>query len=186
MATPNLTPVSYAILGFITRTPHSGYDIKQLTDISTSFFFAASYGQIYPELKKLEKAGLATSKSTPQGKRERTEYLATPAGIEALQSWIRENAVASDLKDEGLLRLFFCDNVDSADKVSLIEAMLAEKRVMLRTFEGIRDSIGDDLLPSSQLVLDWGIGFATFSCNWCERQLEILKTPQQDQAPPKE
>lgn len=179
MTAPNLTPVSYAILGFITRTPHSGYDIKQLTDISTSFFFAASYGQIYPELKKLEKAGLATSKSTPQGKRERTEYLATPAGIEALQSWIRQNVVSWDLKDEGLLRLFFCDNVDRADQIALIETMLVEKRKTLRTLEGLKESIGEELLPTSKMVLDWGIGYGTFYVDWCERHLETLKAPKE-------
>lgn len=180
MSTPNLTPVSYAILGFITRTPHSGYDIKQLTDISTSFFFAASYGQIYPELKKLEEAGLATSKSTPQGKRERTEYLATPAGIEALQAWIRQNSVAWDLKDEGLLRLFFADNADQEDQIDLIETILAEKRLTLRTLEGMKESIGEDLLPTSKMVLDWGIGFASYYCDWCENQLALLKPPSKE------
>ncbi|MGB0872862.1 MAG: PadR family transcriptional regulator [Solirubrobacterales bacterium] len=176
MSGRKLTPVSYAILGFITRMPRSGYDIKQLTDISTSFFFAASYGQIYPELKKLEEAGLATSKSTPQGKRERTEYLATPAGIEALQAWIRQNVTSWDLKDEGLLRLFFADDADRSDQRSLIQAMLDEHRLTLRTLEGLNESIGEELLPTSKMVLDWGIGFGTFYCEWCERQLELLES----------
>ena len=38
--------------------PKSGYEIKGLVDRSTRFFWAASYGQIYPELRRLSDAGL--------------------------------------------------------------------------------------------------------------------------------
>ena len=30
----------------------TGYEIKSLGDVSTRFFWAASYGQIYPELRR--------------------------------------------------------------------------------------------------------------------------------------
>lgn len=175
MSAPNLTPVSYAILGFITRKAHSGYDLKQLTDLSTSFFFAASYGQIYPELKKLEAAGYATSKSTPQGKRERTEYLATPAGISALEAWINEQKVSFDLKDEGLLRTFFADNVDQPEQLALLKVIHADRLKTLRTLEGIKESIGDDMMPTTSMVLDWGIGFGQFYVDWCERHIASLE-----------
>ena len=36
----------------------TGYDIKQKIEISTRFFWGASYGQIYPELKRLAAVGL--------------------------------------------------------------------------------------------------------------------------------
>lgn len=180
MSVPNLTPVSYAILGFITRTAHSGYDIKQLTDLSTSFFFAASYGQIYPELKKLEAAGYATSKSTPQGKRERTEYLATPAGIAALEAWINEQIVSFDLRDEGLLRLFFADNVSEGEQLALLKTIHADRLKMLRTLEGIKESIGDEMMPTTKMVLDWGIGFGQFYVDWCQRHIAALeKSPKE-------
>ena len=35
----------------------TGYEIKQLVDVSTRFFWAASYGQIYPELKRSRRPG---------------------------------------------------------------------------------------------------------------------------------
>ena len=38
--------------------PMCGYEIKGLVDNSTRFFWAASYGQIYPELRRLAEAGL--------------------------------------------------------------------------------------------------------------------------------
>ena len=53
--------------------PRSGYEIKQLVDSSARFFWAASYGQIYPELKRLERAGLVASEASPRGARKRTD-----------------------------------------------------------------------------------------------------------------
>lgn len=175
MSKPNLTPVSYAILGFITRNPHSGYDIKQLTDMSTSFFFAASYGQIYPELKKLEAAGYATSEAKPQGNRSRTEYIATDAGRKALQEWISQRVVKLDMRDEGLLRVFFADNVDRDQRLELMRSFRADRQLTLDTLRGIKESIGEDLMPSTTMVLDWGIGFGEFNVKWCDQQLAQIE-----------
>src|SRR5262245_15633816 len=52
------TPTAYVILGMLKIGRRTGYDIKQMVDFSTRFFWATSYGQIYPELKTLEENGL--------------------------------------------------------------------------------------------------------------------------------
>ncbi len=58
MAPPPLTPTGRVILGMIALGRQTGYDIKQFVDKSTRHFWAASYGQIYPELRRLEEQGL--------------------------------------------------------------------------------------------------------------------------------
>ena len=67
MATPDpgspperneLTPTGKVILGMLAFGKNTGYEIKQFVDKTTRFFWAASYGQIYPELKRLEDQGL--------------------------------------------------------------------------------------------------------------------------------
>src|SRR5437764_14542839 len=82
-----LTPTAYVILGMIRLGRATGYEIKQLVDVSTRFFWAASYGQIYPELKRLEERGLVESEPQPTGGRARTEYRRTVAGERALDEW---------------------------------------------------------------------------------------------------
>src|SRR2546422_1835431 len=62
-----LTPTGRVVLGMLSLGKRTGYDIKQLVDVSTRFFWAASYGQIYPELKRLETQGLVESSSQPTG-----------------------------------------------------------------------------------------------------------------------
>ena len=80
-----LSKTSYVILGMLRTRAHTGYEIKALVDDSTRFFWAASYGQIYPELKRLEEAGLVEGESVPQDGRRRRAYSLTAAGREALQ-----------------------------------------------------------------------------------------------------
>jgi PadR family transcriptional regulator AphA len=53
-----LSPTAYVVLGMLNLGARTGYDIKGIVDRSTRFFWAASYGQIYPELNRLEHAGL--------------------------------------------------------------------------------------------------------------------------------
>ena len=84
MPPPPLTPTGRVILGMIAFGRQTGYDIKQFVDKSTRHFWAASYGQIYPELRRLEEQGLITGKSEPTGGRARTVYELTGAGRAAL------------------------------------------------------------------------------------------------------
>ncbi|WP_236880832.1 PadR family transcriptional regulator [Clostridioides difficile] len=46
--------LEYIILGFLMEKELSGYDLKQIMSESTSYFFDASFGSIYPALKRLE------------------------------------------------------------------------------------------------------------------------------------
>lgn len=52
----------YVILGFLCEKDMTGYEIKQKMTISTSNFIDASFGSIYPMLKKMEKGSLSSMK----------------------------------------------------------------------------------------------------------------------------
>src|SRR5207247_10857077 len=101
MKTNAVTPV---VLGLLSLGPRSGYDIKAIVDRSTRFFWAASYGQIYPELRRLEREGLIKGKDVPNGGRTRRVYEITAAGRDALVAWLPGNTVTVDARDESLLR----------------------------------------------------------------------------------
>ena len=88
----SLSPTGRVILGMLGLWPMSGYEIKSLVDHSTRFFWAASYGQIYPELRKLAEAGLIEGEEQAQGDRKRTVHTLTPAGREALERLARRAA----------------------------------------------------------------------------------------------
>ena len=87
-----LTPTARVILGMLALGARTGYDIKRSIDLSTRFFWGASYGQIYPELHHLEERGLVQATPAPQGGRRRTAYALTPAGEAALRAWLRDDS----------------------------------------------------------------------------------------------
>src|ERR1700742_1893963 len=109
-----LSATGKVILGMLASRPRSGYEIKQLVDTSARFFWAASYGQIYPELKKLEKEGLVTGADSSQGARQRTTFKLTAEGRRAAREWIDEPPEVLEMRDEGLLKLFFAGSIDGA------------------------------------------------------------------------
>ena len=103
----SLSPTARVILGLLSFEPRTGYDIKQVTDRSTRFFWGASYGQIYPELRRLEAAGLVESREEPRGQVPRRVYRLTEDGRRAFESWLSEPGDQYEVRDEGLLKLFF-------------------------------------------------------------------------------
>ena len=107
-----LSATGKVILGMLAARPRSGYEIKQLVDNSARFFWAASYGQIYPELKKLEKAGLIAGTDASQGAGQRTVFKLTAEGRRAARSLDREPPQVFELRDEGLLKLFFAGSIE--------------------------------------------------------------------------
>ena len=115
-----LSPTAYVILGMVSREARSGYEIKAAVDGSTRFFWAASYGQIYPELKRLAEAGLVEGSDLPRGERKRTVYAITADGEAELKDWLRRPPETTEMREEGLLKLFFADVLPPEDAVATL------------------------------------------------------------------
>jgi len=167
-----VTPV---ILGLLAIGPRSGYDIKSTVDRSTRFFWAASYGQIYPELRRLEHEGLIEGENAPKGGRARRVFRLTAAGRQALVDWMRsEGDLTVELRDESLLRLFFADTLPPDDGIALLEGRRRGHERYLEVLRGIAELPGEDP-PYIDLVLRWGIDFNEWGMKWCTEQLERLR-----------
>jgi DNA-binding PadR family transcriptional regulator len=105
-----LKPPSYLMLGMVRLGARSGYAIKKAADLSTKAFWPTSLAQVYPELARLEEAGLVTRREDPQGARARSSYEITDEGQAALLAWLRSPRDAPvQFRDDGVLRLFFAD-----------------------------------------------------------------------------
>jgi DNA-binding PadR family transcriptional regulator len=169
MTRPALSNTAPVILGMVRQGVRTGYEIKQFVDKSTRFFWAASYGQIYPELKRLEKDGLLRGQAEPGDPRGRTSYELTPAGEQALVEWIRSSGhPAHELRDEGLLKLFFADAVSDEDAIALLRAKRAyHEGVVERLREIEPGAVRGDRGRFPPIVLRYGIGFHTWIADWC-------------------
>jgi DNA-binding PadR family transcriptional regulator len=178
-----LTPTGRVILGMIALGRRTGYDIKQFVDRSTRHFWAASYGQIYPELRRLEEQGLVRGESDPRGGRARTVYELTPAGQQALDDWL---APAPDpmfeVRAEGMLKLFFSDIGTPDERIHNLRAMREGHARTVAQLEHLADKTGD--MPTGpRMTLELGLGLHRWIIEWCdaaERQLEAEANPDAD------
>ena len=169
-----LSATGRVILGLVASRPRSGYDIKAMVDKSTRFFWAASYGQIYPELKRLAERGLIEGSDESQGERPRTVYSITEQGREALGAWLASDEQVHELRDEALLKLFFSGQATSEELVSVLDTKREMHLDTLERFRGIEPyaAAADDFGPL--MVLRYGIAFQEFAADWCERALAEL------------
>jgi DNA-binding PadR family transcriptional regulator len=160
----DLTNTSYLLLGMVALGPMSGYDIKQMADGSTRHFWQISYGQIYPELKALEKAGMVQAAEAARGSRQRTLHQLTETGSEALTEWISDPAVTPvELRDEMLLKLFFSDSVGKRERIELARNMARRHRDAAAGLGAQEPPQLETPCPMRMEVLHFGIGLHT----WC-------------------
>ncbi|MBT8372337.1 MAG: PadR family transcriptional regulator, partial [Deltaproteobacteria bacterium] len=112
----------YAVLGILSFEPMSGYDIKKFYEHSVANFWSASYGQIYPILKRLAHEGLATRSIRKQeGKPDRHIYAITKKGRAELQHWLVEPTGRQIGRHEILLKLMFGQQVSIGDNIRQIK-----------------------------------------------------------------
>lgn len=120
-----LRPPDYVVLGMVRLGAQSGYDIKKSVRDSIRFFWTISEAQIYPSLDRLERAALVRGRSAPQGRRRRRSFEITPKGEAALRGWLTDGeAMPFELRDIGLVKLFFADALDRADALELLHAII--------------------------------------------------------------
>jgi PadR family transcriptional regulator AphA len=177
---PNLPPVELSptgrvILGLIAFGKRTGYEIKAFVDKTTRYFWAASYGQIYPELKRLEQQGLVKGWSEPSGGRARTVYELTEAGEAALKDWLASDEEdLYELRDEGMLKLFFSDSLPER-RIEIVRAMRERSERKLAQLRSIEPHASQGP-KGSYLTLQMGIGMTEWMVEWCEATERQLAT----------
>lgn len=173
-AAMELSPTARVILGLLGRGPMSGYEIKAFVDRSTRFFWAASYGQIYPELRRLAGAGLISGESKPHGGRRRTVFSLTAGGRKRLRAWLAAEPEVLELRDEALLKLFFADSGDSGVAADILAAKRRRHLEIVAALREIEPHAAQADDPYPHLVASYGIAFNEWLADWCERTADEL------------
>ena len=169
----DLSPTAYVILGMLGWRPMSGYEVKSIVDRSTRFFWAASYGQIYPELRHLVAAGLIEGKASPQGGRKRNVYRLTQAGRKQLRAWLGTDPEVYELRDEALLKLFFADATGAESAAATLEAKRRTHEQIVQRLTEIEATGKPE--GFAYLVLRYGIELNEWTADWCERAGRALE-----------
>jgi DNA-binding PadR family transcriptional regulator len=183
--------LSYAIMGLLAGHELSGYELGVRFRNSVEYFWHARAQQIYPELSRLETAGLIAGATRSRPGKGKRVYCLTERGRECLREWVISPSPLTLVKDEFLVKVW-CYGVA---EIEAARAALADQRAMharrLATFRLAREQFpaGEAAgfaaaIFGSYLTLSVGIALEEAFIAWCDevertlvRRTVLLATP---------
>jgi PadR family transcriptional regulator AphA len=154
-SSPQLTPTSYLVLGLIAREgPSTPYDLKRHVTATIGHFWSFPHALLYKEPPRLAELGLLTEERESGGRRRRL-FTITDAGRHALRAWLgRPSRQPTELRDLGLLQLFFAD-LDPATTLKIAQEQLALHRAQLALYEAGRAGAPQGPRSTSPSLEQW-------------------------------
>lgn len=194
----------YAILGFLSSTPSTGYNLGRAFSLGAGAYWEASTSQIYPELRRLEVDGLIEGKVSQSDRLNRCVYRLTRAGKEDLRRWVESDVGYPPRRDPERIQLLFLDESERDAIRQHLERHRAHYERVLAAWRAVQQSIQDrthprlkDRLAShdrrewnliiglKRLVNDGDIGRAEFELRWCKQALDWLEKLSPQEIPSK-
>ncbi len=177
---------AYVILGLLaTGGPMTGYEVRARVGRDFGHFWSESYGQLYPELKRLSAAGLAV----PDGARGEAQagkpYRITAEGRRALAAWLEQAPAAERLRSELSLKLSLGRflGADALRAFVAAAARRAEERLEdLREREEavIEGPLGTEDRVFALLALERSLATAEAELDWSRRALAVVTTLEEE------
>jgi DNA-binding PadR family transcriptional regulator len=183
--------LDYAILGFLSYHPYTGYDLKKIFDNSVQHFWSADQSQIYRTLARLTEQGMARMEKQPQEDRpDRKVYHITDQGRAELLKWLSGPPCLEAPRSAALVQVFFSAQLTDAEVLAKFEGFAAELRALLERY----DQVPGQILPYQEeidspretffwmLTLENGIRNMRANLEWAE---SIIARIQAGQVPPR-
>lgn len=169
----------YALLGWLSVKPMSGYDVKRLTEENLGFFWGGSFGQIYPILHEMAEVGLVTVHEEKRGSYPaRKVYTITEAGRAELTEWLSDPSFEESFRSELLLKLFFSSEVGPDLAIEKVKKARDESKQLLQQYQGIEEQLKNSSDPGQVyfwLTLDMGRRVEQAVLEWSQSALQILE-----------
>lgn len=170
----------FAVLGMLTMGAASGYDIKKAMSQSTDHFWREGDGSIYPILKQLltEKLVSCELSNIESGKPKKI-YCITSEGQHVLETWLVEDTLLFQNRDELLLKIFFGWNVDPQITIHRLEKYQEYIRNRLEEYKTIAKKFTEKKITRDKLhrflTLKAGLHYLECRLKWSEESLDMLK-----------
>ena len=136
MSIERLTSTSYLVLGLLAREgPSTPYALERHVQATLGNFWSFPHTLLYSEPPRLADMGLVVETREHEGRRRRV-FAITPAGEAVLAAWLdRPSGASTELRDLGLLQLFFADLASAESRLHLAEQQLALHREKLAAYQ---------------------------------------------------
>lgn len=177
---PKKNTAEFALLGFLTQQPASGYDLRRKTEQQVGHFWSESYASIYPMLKRLLERGLVVRQQVEQSdKPDKWIYTITDAGKTAFCSWLAEQIHPMPPRNILLMKIYFGARATNSDLVGHLEAYRLELMEELGNSESriaeIRQTADNASSVYQLLTVSHSIHMTRAMLAWCKSALEILQ-----------
>ncbi len=161
--------LKYAILGLLHYEDMHGYRLKEHIEKNFGHMWSVNFGQIYPNLKKLEQEGLVTMGESVQNGQKgppKKLYSLTDKGRKAFDDWLSESPEKSMLlRDPFLMRFVFYGFGDKARALEILDDQIRSWQTQLtirmqnqekwHTKDIFVTQVADLGVQMNQMFLDW-------------------------------
>ncbi|AIQ31893.1 hypothetical protein P40081_29955 [Paenibacillus sp. FSL P4-0081] len=181
----NRSKTGYVLLGLLNEENLTGYEIKKIVDTRLSFFWSESFGQIYPELKRLAAGGLIAVCEEPvssEGKnsKQSIKYQITVSGRYELQEWLKTPVEKETVRYELLLKLYFSNSSSSATMLEHVREFEINHRRQQQLFGKFEEQLKQNLDVHSNhsrilMVLSFGQKLWESYADWCGQTIALLE-----------
>ncbi|OLV19704.1 PadR family transcriptional regulator [Deinococcus marmoris] len=184
------TTLGYALLGLLAREERSGYELTHALKNPVGYFWFAQHSQVYPELARLETAGLVAYTLVEQSDRpDKKVYRLTDAGRAALRAWLNDATEPPRKRDELVLKAYSIWLADPTAAAQMMREHAQTHLAHLAEFQSglsrLEQEAGETLWqPESpwfgvHAVLRRGIGYEREYSDWCEWLAQCLEGTQE-------
>jgi PadR family transcriptional regulator AphA len=164
-------PLRHAILGLLALSPSNGYELTRRFDDSLAHAWHASHSQIYPELARLEQAGMI--EVVGEGARGSRTFAVTEAGRAEVRRWMAEREPARGQRNETAVRWFLAFLLEPGDRRAYFERELAYLEAEDTKMRAMRDELeAAGRTGGFRPVLELGIEIQEVMRAWLRRQVE--------------
>lgn len=165
-----------AVLGALSTGPMSGYEVRRAITEVLGHFWHESYGQIYPCLAALERAG--SVRRTGPGRTSGTVFEITATGEERLRELLAQPYAGPPARNGLLLRLFFGTHLPPGAPEELLARARDAAGAALEEYAAVRAALDDD--PGREqalrtLTLSYGEHMARAQLAWAQESLDALE-----------
>jgi PadR family transcriptional regulator AphA len=168
----------HAVLGMLLIEPATGYDLAQRFTKSMANAWHAGHSQIYPELARLQEAGMV--EVVGEGARRSRTYAATDAGREELRRWMTETEANRTQRSETGVRWFLLAVLEPEDRRIALDQELAFAASEAARLQAIADAL--DAMPGPHPfrgTVDLGLRVNAVMADWLREQRAAAAEPEQ-------
>lgn len=165
--------LEFIVLGMVIDRPLTGYDIKKYIQTGIGTFYKASYGSLYPLLKRMAHQGLLNFIEEPYGNRNKIYYEITEQGKSAFFQWLKSPIDFNGNTDNQLAKIYFFDKLSKDERAGQLTeyeenctVYLKKLKAMLQEYEGMENK---DCFYYKLSTLYYGIAVMETTLGWCRR-----------------